>query len=163
MSVKKIKQVKAEKGFKILDIAVYLTLLAAIIALFIAFVFTADRSALRGVNIKFVSGGDEVTAFSYSFEDDAYEILSAENIKVISDGEKELVVRFFLTDENRDFNEIFIDKEERSARVRAADCANNDCVLFGKITDNSHPLTCKPHGHMVVEPFGYKVSGDEIN
>ncbi len=163
MSVKKIKEVKAEKGFKILDIAVYASLVAVIIALFIWFVFTADRSALNGVAVKFVSDDGEATAFTYSFANDEYEVFYKDNIKVVSDDGKELVIRFFLTDENTDYNEIVIDKEERSARVRAADCANKDCILYGKLTDNSRSLTCKPHAHMIVEPFGFKVSGDEIN
>ena len=71
MSLKKVKQVRGDRGFRIWDLAVYAALAVIIIALFIAFVFTADSSPITSVSIVSGFGSEQHTICTYNFQTDA--------------------------------------------------------------------------------------------
>jgi hypothetical protein len=82
MSIKKVEQVKSDKGFKIFDLIAYAVITLSILIMFIVFVFTADRSSLTTIKISFIKDWETVTAFTYDFDSDEYTVYSSENIEV---------------------------------------------------------------------------------
>ena len=117
MSLKKVRQVKKDRFFKLWDILIYGLIAAVVAALFIAAAFTADNSALQSVEVRY----NNALAFFYDFSADEYEISLPQNIAV-EENEDGLTVTF-CTDggsltEPRDYNIIFIDKSARTVSDR---------------------------------------------
>jgi hypothetical protein len=162
MAIKKIEQVKADKGFKIFDLVAYAVIIVAILIMFIAFVFTADKSALTTVKISFIKNWETVTVFTYDFDSGEYNVLSAENIEICEETEERITLYFYVDESKNEYNEIVIDKSEKCVWVEDANCNNKTCKSFGKLKTKNQVITCSPHGYMVIEPNDYKVSGSEI-
>lgn len=131
------------------DLIVYGVLAAAIVALFVAFAFTRDNSALTGVRVSYK--GAEV--FIYSFEEDKYQILKSENIEVESEDKEKLEICFY-TEGKAGYNKIYINKKAKSAKITASDCSlHKDCVYTQALTANgSVPIICTPHA-LTVAPL----------
>lgn len=147
MSLKKVRQVKADKGFKIWDLAVYGAVAIVAVVIFLAVFLTRDSSPLEGVRV--YSRGTPV--FEYVFGKDEYKILGDGAAEVVvTDGDGELTVRV-TTDDG--YNVISVNKSG-GVKVTEADCKNKDCVYIPEITDNGGIIFCSPHGLRVV-PFDY--------
>ena len=142
MSLKKIEQVKNSKWFKPWDILVYGLLAAAIVALILVFALSGKDGELDGITISYK--GEKI--FNYYFSQGTYEVLSADNIEVTkeNDGLLELI---FHTDGGGGFNNITIDKKEKSVKVTASNCSTHkDCVYTQALSSNrSVPILCTPH------------------
>jgi hypothetical protein len=162
MSLKKIEQVKLDKGFKIFDIVVYILLALTIVALFIAFVFTKDASQVTSFKISFVKNGDRVTVFTYDYDLDSYQISDEENIQIVSDEGGQIKLYFYVDSSHDKYNYIIIDKSSHSVWVEDGNCHNLNCKELGKLTTNNQVITCTPHNYMIIEPNDYEVSSDEI-
>lgn len=156
MSLKKIEQVKNGKWFKIWDLLVYGLLVGGIVALFIAFAFIGKGGELDGVAVNYK--GDRV--FTYNFTDGKYEIVAPAYIEVKEDGEDKLTFTFY-TEGRTGYNDIEIDKKQKSVRVTASDCSTHkDCVYtpaLGK--SRSVPILCTPHA-LSIEPLEYIDDGN---
>ena len=78
MSLKKVEQVKVDKGFKIWDLLIYGLVAVIVAVLFIVVFVTRDESPLTGVRV-FVQG--EVV-FEYEFDGDPVysATVTAENV-----------------------------------------------------------------------------------
>lgn len=163
MSLKKLRQVRADRGFKIWDILVYGVVLAAIALMFISLFFTADRSGVTAIKITFIKNGESLTAFTYDYDNDGYEVILPENIEITAEDERELCLYFYSDDGRKEYNYIIINKTERSVWVEEANCRNKTCMGFGKLKNNNQAISCSPHGYMVIEPVAYQVSGSKIN
>ncbi|MDE5729708.1 MAG: NusG domain II-containing protein [Clostridia bacterium] len=86
MSLKKVTQVKADKGFKIWDLIIYGAVALIIAVIFTAVFVTRDASPLKGVKIY----TDEVLVFEYNFTDGEYKNYSPQTVVII---EKPLAVQ----------------------------------------------------------------------
>lgn len=154
MSLKKVRQVRKDRFFKIWDILIYGLIAAVVAALFIAAALTADNSALQSVEVRY----NNALAFFYDFSADEYEISLPQNIAV-EENEDGLTVTF-CTDggslaEPRDYNIIFIDKSARTVSVTESDCSNRkDCVHTRAITNSSGVIACTPH-RLEISPPGF--------
>lgn len=142
MSLKKVKKVKEDRGFKPADLIIYGLIAVLVAALFIAVFASRDTSPLSGVRV--YAGGDVV--FEYDFNSKEYKA-HGDNVTV-TDGEV-LKVR---VDINGGYNIIEINPSARTAKVAEADCRGQDCVHTPAITDNSGIIYCSPHG-LKIEPF----------
>ncbi|MDE6613426.1 MAG: NusG domain II-containing protein [Clostridia bacterium] len=142
MSLKKIEQVKKDRGFKILDLIIYGAVLALVAALFIAVFTTRDTSALTGVKI---TVGTE-SVFEYEFGGEPQK--KADCVTVEEDGKSITVT--VVTDGGT--NVVYIDKAEKTAKMIEADCRGKQCMYFPELDNNSKYIYCSPHG-VKVEPL----------
>lgn len=153
MSLKKVKQVKADKGFRIWDLAVYGALVALIVVLFFVFVFKGGTPAqdgtpaLSSVTITSGFGFEQRTVCTYDFVNDELTISDPEVITVNSSNEEGIELTFHYHGQAEgNHNTIYIDIVNDSVRVTEADCRNKDCVAFPPINNNSSmPITCLTH------------------
>lgn len=142
MALKKIEQVKKDRGFKLFDIIIYGAVLVIVAVLFIVVFTTRNTDPLTGVKI--ICKAE--TVFEYDFKigikksGDAAEVVETDEgitVTVRSDG---------------DYNIIYIDKKERSVKMQDADCKGKQCLYFSAMTNNSSYIICEPHG-VKIEPL----------
>lgn len=144
MSLKKVKEVKAERGFKIWDLAVYGGLVLLIAALFIAVFVTRDTRPLKGIKIYAVN---EVV-YEYDFQ--SGEISRKDCVEILTDGGEALTVKITT---KHGYNVVEIDKSGK-VRVTQADCPKKDCIFSPEIKDNGGVIHCLAHGLKII-PYGY--------
>ncbi len=150
MSLKKVRQTKADKGFKIWDLIVYGAIIALAVVLFIVVFTTRDTSPLSGIRI--YSKGAAV--FEYSFESGKYQKLSeAADLEISDEGDK-LIIKISCSE---GYNVVELGKSGY-VKVTDADCANKDCVHMHDIVDNSSAIYCTPHGLRIV-PYEFEDDG----
>lgn len=137
MSLKKVTEVKADKGFKIRDLAVYGAVILIIAVIFIAVFVTRDTSPLKGVKIY----TDEVLVFEYNFTNGEYKNSSLETVTV-TPAENSLKIKITA---NGGYNVVEINIKERAVKVTEADCGKRDCVYTAAITNSSGMIYCSPH------------------
>ncbi len=152
MSLKKVTQVKADKGFKIWDLIVYGAVALIIAAIFLAVFLTKDDSPLKGVRIY----TQDAAVFEYDFQSGEYKNLSPESVTVEED---ESAIKITVS-AGGGYNVVFIDLKEKSVKVTEADCGKRDCVYTAAITDSSGMIYCSPHKLRIL-PFDYE-SDDNI-
>ena len=141
MSLKKIEQVKKDRGFKLFDIIIYGAVIAIVAVLFIVLFATRDASSLTGVKI--TVKGEAV--FEYEFgESPQYS-----DAVTVEENDKEITVTIVSDD---DVNVVFIDKEKKTAKMIEANCKGRQCMYFAAMDDNSDFIYCSPHG-VKVEPL----------
>lgn len=143
MSLKKVKQVRSDRGFKIWDLAVYAALAVLIVTLFIAFVFTRDDSPVGSVTVSYGYGDGQRAVCSYDFSSDRLTFVDSSCVRVDSEGKDGVQVTFFNGEE---YNIIYFDRANSSVRVTEANCPSLDCVHSSPITSNSSlPIVCAAH------------------
>ena len=142
MALKKIEQVKKDRGFKLFDIIIYGAVLILVAVLFIVLFVSRDTSNLTGVKIT-VKG--EVV-FEYGFGEEPQAFTDA--VTVESD-EKGITVTI-ITDGDK--NVVFIDTDKKTAKMIEANCKGKQCMYFAEMDDNSDFIYCSPHG-LKVEPL----------
>ena len=130
MSLKKIEQVKRDRGFKIPDLIVYGAVIVAVIVSFVVIFTTKNSDPLTGIRV--YSGAQVV--FEYAF------------------GENDAGITVKVNDGDGGFNVIYIDKTARTAKIVDANCKGKDCAYFAPIDDNNKIIYCSPHG-LRVEPL----------
>lgn len=147
MSLKKIDEVKADKGFKLLDIIIYGIIIAIVAALFITLFATRDEGALRGIRIYVRS----VAVFEYDFSNGSYNVL--EDAFITVEEGTPLTVRVNTADGG--YNLVQMDPVERTVKVVEADCGRLDCVYTPAISDNNGIIYCSPH-FMRILPYDFE-------
>lgn len=155
MSLKKVEQVKTDKWFKIWDILVYGLIIGVIVALFIVFAFVGKGEKPNGITVSYK--GEKV--FSYNFDKGEYEIAKADYIEVKEDGEERLFLTFY-TDGKSGYNDIEINKRNKSVKVTASNCSTHrDCVHTPALSGSrSVPILCTPHA-LSIAPLTYYDDG----
>lgn len=145
MSLKKVEQVKADKGFKIWDLIIYAVIIVIVAVLFVVVFVTKNDSPLTGVRV-FVEGE---AVFEYEFDGSPVysETVKPEHVK---EDDKGLTVTVNCPDGG--VNVIYIDKGARTAKVIEANCSGKQCVYFPAIDDNNKIIYCNPHG-LRIEPL----------
>lgn len=148
MSLKKIEQVKADKGFKIWDLIIYV-IIAVLVAVLLTVVFTAfNREPLTGIRI---SAGSSTTLrynliFEYEFGGEVK--VYSDTVSVEEDGKG---LKVTVKTENNGINVIYIDKTKKTAEMINANCRSKDCMLL-PINNNSGSILCNSHG-LKIEPI----------
>lgn len=158
MSLKKVEQVKKDKGFKIFDLIVYGAIVALVVILFIVVFATRDTDPLHGIRISV----NNVAVFECNFDDGTYGALTEDGTVTFEEpakGEK-LIVTVNIGD---GYNVVEIDLEARVVRVIDADCRRNDCMYTKlnpvQIRDNNSVIYCSPHA-MSIEPLNFEYNFD---
>lgn len=153
MSLKKVTEVKADKGFKIRDLAVYGAVILIIAVIFIAVFVTRDTSPLKGVKIY----TDEVLVFEYNFTNGEYKNSSLETVTV-TPAENSLKIKITA---NGGYNVVEINTKERAVKVTEADCGKRDCVYTAAITNSSGMIYCSPHKLRIL-PYDFEADDNII-
>lgn len=154
MSLKKVEQVKRDKGFKLPDLIIYAAIIVLVAALLIALFAVRSDEPLRGVRIKIY--GTEV--FSCNFEDGAYCALTEDGAVEFTEIESGVQMVTVKTDAG--YNLIEINYADRTVKVVEADCRNGDCIYSNLHptqiikSNKSLPIYCNPHG-VLIEPLDY--------
>lgn len=148
--LKKIEQVKKDRGFKLFDIIIYGAIIVTVAVLFIVLFTTRDTSSLTGVKI---SVRAEVV-FEYAFEgtDPEEKEIKCNDGTVVTishDGDKGIVVTI---SHDGDKNEVYIDKDKKTVKMSDANCKGKHCMYFAPMDNNSDFIYCSPHG-VKVEPL----------
>lgn len=145
MSRKTVDNVRKDKPFRLLDLAVYGALIVGILALFIAFVFRPHS----GIGKIFIDVGSERIA-TYDFATDVLTATKGKERRVENmDGDASTVKIFKIyTDEEREgYNVVEFDTEKQSVRVTDANCSRHkDCVYSPAVTTADGIIICVPHG-----------------
>ena len=154
MSLKKVEQIKQDKGFKFFDIIVYAVIIALVAILFIVTFAKRNTEPLRGVRIKLYG----TAVFECNFEDGSYGALTEDGSVEITDPQGG-VQRVTVHSENG-YNVVEINYAARTVKVVEADCKTHDCIYSTlKPTliisgNDSLPIYCNPHA-MLIEPLDY--------
>ena len=144
MSLKKVGEVKKDKGFKIWDLAIYGAISAIVAVLFIAIFTTTDRSPLNGIKIY----SENNLIFEYDFKQDIYKKYDDEfqgvTVAVIYENKDTLEINITT---KSGYNTVQIAKSG-SVKIKDADCSKfrKDCVYSPAITNNGGFIDCLPHG-----------------
>lgn len=144
MSLKKIEQVKQDKGFRIFDLIIYGVILITVAVLFIVFFTTRDTSPLTGIKVY----AEAKVVFEYEFDKTPVYSETVTESDVEEDG-KSLTVTVRT---KGGVNVLYIDKEKRTVKMQEADCKGKQCLYFRPIDDNNKFIYCSPHG-VRVEPL----------
>lgn len=150
MSLKKIEQVKSDRGFKIADLFVYGAVLLVVVALFIAVFLVRDDSPLTGIRIYIANEA----VYEYDFSEGQ---LSCDETRV---SVEEQAGKLILTVSANGYNVIEIDKSGK-VKVTSADCGKRDCVYTPELKDKSGIIYCSPHRLKIV-PYDYDLDGGTI-
>ena len=142
MGLKKIEQVKKDRGFKLFDIIIYGTVILIVVVLFIVLFTTRDTGTMTGVKISLRAK----IIFEYEFGG-TYDF--DENFVTIEDDKDGITV--VIVDGN-DRNVAYIDKTENSVKMIEANCKGKECMYFEAMKDNSDFIYCSPHG-VKIEPL----------
>lgn len=154
MSLKKVEQVKADKGFKIWDLIIYGVIAVTVAVLFIVVFVTKDESPLTGVRV-FVEG-QAVFAYEFGGEPVYSETVTEEHVKEDGNG-----LTVTVNCANGGINVIYIDKSAKTAKVTEANCNVKQCVYFPAIDDNNKLIYCNPHG-LRIEPLFRDYSAPDL-
>ena len=147
MSYQRVEQVKKRPPFALWDLLIYGILAVAVVLLFVVFVFTADKSAIEGVQILFQ---DEV-AYTYSFEEGGTATQGYESRFALTEEDGKIVLIAYADDTREHFNRIEIDETEKSVKVTDSNCSRHrDCVFMDEIKTKSGVIICVPHAMKVV-------------
>ncbi len=154
MSLKKIGEVKSDKGFKIWDLIIYGAILALVAVLFIVVFTTRDTSPLKGIRV-YVS--NEVV-YEYNFEK-GEGLKKSDCIETIEDGEEKLIIKVNVKDGGYNVLEI---TKSGGVKVTQANCGPTpDCVYTPEIKNSGGSIYCSPHMIKIV-PYGFDVDGGTV-
>ena len=141
MALKKIEQVKKDRGFKLFDIIIYGSVILLVVVLFIVIFTTRDTSSLSGIKITVKAQ----VVFEYEFgESPQY----SDTVTVTED-EKGITVTI---QTDNDKNVVYINKSKKTVKMIEANCRGKQCMYFAEMNDNSDFIYCSPHG-LKVEPL----------
>lgn len=152
MSLKKIDQVKKDRGFKLFDLIIYGVVAALVAVLFIVVFTTRDNSPLSGVRIY----RRAEVVFEYEFGKPLPEMLR-DGVEVKEDsGGITVTLR-----SGGDVNVVYIDTVKRTVVMKESNCSGKDCVYSPKLDDNSGFISCPPH-EIRIEPFFRDVGSPDL-
>lgn len=142
MALKKIEQVKKDRGFKLFDIIIYGTVLVLVAVLFIVVFTTRNTNPLTGIKVTYKAQ----VVFEYEFGGGIKTLSEQVELKEDDDG-------ITLTIRTRDdYNVIYISKTKKTVKMQDANCKGKQCLYFAEIKNNSGYIICEPHG-IRVEPL----------
>lgn len=143
MSLKKVEQVKKDKGFRIFDLIIYGAIAVIVAVLFIVIFTTRNTDPLTGVKVSVKAQ----VVLEYEFEG---ELKTYSDVLIVKEDDKGITVTIRTGKEG--INILYIDKVKRSAKMTEANCNGGDCKHFPDMNDKSKYIYCSPHG-VKVEPL----------
>ncbi len=146
MSLKKIEQVKKDKGFKIFDLIIYGVIALTVAVLFIVIFATRNSDPLTGIKVYVNSE----LVFEYEFDVTAS---ADDGIKsaIVQAEEESGIIKVTVTDGDEK-NVFEIDKKQKTVKMVEANCKGKQCLYFPVMNDNSDFIYCSPH-RVRIEPF----------
>lgn len=158
MSFNKIEQVRKTKYFKPWDILLYGIIALVIAALFLTVFLSSDKTSANGFTIR---QGERVV-FTYYFDTDRYEYTLTDGIVAVNSEDKSSLYLTVYTQDKSGFNNIKVDKTNKSVAVVDANCSlfRKDCVHTPALKDGSAIISCLPH-NMYIEPLIKRVDNPE--
>ena len=136
--MKKADNLRERKPFAKRDVLVYVTIIAAIAALFCAFVIFPRKSPQTGFN----AYHDGVRIFSYVYEDDFLDVEDKWLSRVVKDGDRIFV---YFDDAHTDFNELTVNRANGTVTITDSTCSRTkDCVYEPELGDTG-AIYCAPH------------------
>lgn len=153
MSLKKVEQVKRDRGFKLPDLIIYGAIAVMLAVLFIVLFAVRKNEDLRGVKIKLYG----TAVFACNFDNGTYDALTDDFVEF---DEPQNGVQLVTVYSGQNYNVVEINYSARTVKVVEADCRNHDC-MYSNIhptqiikSNKSLPIYCNPHG-VVIEPLDY--------
>ena len=153
MSLKKVTQVKADKGFKLPDLIIYCALLVLVAVTFIVVFTTRDDSPLKGIRIYVKS---EIV-YEYDFKN-GQRTINGKFTQIISQDDDLIVLK--ITTGGDGYNLVQVNKKG-TVKVTEANCGKNDCVYTPQIKNSSGIIYCSPHKVKIV-PYDFDVDDSDI-
>lgn len=144
MSLKKVEQVKKDKGFRLFDLIIYGVVLAVVAIVFIVVFTTRNTDPLTGVRIYVNS---EVV-FEYEFGGEPI-FLESEALTVEEDGAGITVT---IRTGNDGLNKVYINKSAKTVKMIEANCKGKECKYFPEMSRNTDFIYCSPHS-VKIEPY----------
>lgn len=154
MALKKVEQVKADKGFKIWDLIIYGAIIAIVVVLFIVIFATRNASPFKGIRI--VINND--TIYEYDFENGKEVSRNSEYIQTVEENDNTLVLK--ADTGNGGYNVIQINKSG-SVKITEANCGKRDCVYTPELKDNNGVIYCSPHRLKII-PYDFDVDDGNL-
>lgn len=154
MALKKVEQVKADKGFKIWDLIVYGAILLIVVVLFIAIFAVRDTSPFKGVRVVLAN---EVV-YEYDFENGKQVSCNFDVVEITEDDESHIDLKVRYGDNG--YNCIRINKSG-SVKMTDADCDKRDCVYSPEVKDNNGVIYCSPHRLKII-PYDFDMDNGNI-
>ena len=146
MSLKKIEQVKQDKGFKIFDLIIYGVILITVAVLFIVIFTTRNTDPLTGIRVYVKS--ELVFEYEFGVTESAEAGIKSELITV---KEKDGAIKITVKDGSHS-NVFEIDKSKKSVKMVKANCNGKQCLYFPIMDNNSKFIYCSPH-QVRIEPY----------
>lgn len=154
MAIKKVEQVKADKGFRIWDLIIYGVIIVLVATLFIVVFGTRDKSPFKGVRVVLAN---EVI-YEYDFENGKEVSRNSKYVETVEDDGESFVLKVSVGEDG--FNYIRIDKSG-SVKMTDANCGKRDCVYMGEMKDNNSLIYCSPHRLKII-PYDFDVDDGDI-
>lgn len=153
MSLKKVEQVKRDKGFRLFDLIIYGVILVAVAIVFTVVFTTRNADPLTG--IKIYANGEEV--FTYEFGS-GYVVAENEALTVEEDGKGITVT---IRTDGGGLNIVYINISSKTVKMTEANCKGKHCLYFPEMTNNTDFIYCSPHG-VKIEPLFKDLESPDI-
>ena len=151
MSLKKVEQIKKDKGFRLFDLIIYGVVLAVAVITFIVVFTTRNTDPLTGVKI-FVNA-EEVFAYEFGGPDPE----ESDWVSVDDNG-----ITITIRTANNGLNKVYINKSAKTVKMTEANCKGKDCVLYtSEMRNNSDIIFCPPHG-VKIEPLQKNLESPDL-
>ena len=144
MSLKKVEQVKKDKGFRLFDFIIYGVILAIVAITFIVVFTTRNDDPLTGVKV--YVNAEEV--FTYEFGGEP--VYSESDTVTVEEDNKGITVT--IRTANDGLNIVYINKSAKTVKMTEANCKGKQCVYFPEMSKNTNFIYCSPHG-VKIEPL----------
>ena len=154
MALKKVEQVKADKGFKIWDLIIYGAIIVIVVVLFITIFAVRDTSPFKGIRVVLYSD----VIYEYDFENGKEISCNAKYVEITENSDDKIVLRVNIGD--GDYNCIQINKSG-SVKMIEANCGKQDCVYTPELKDNNGVIYCSPHRLKII-PYDFNVDDGNI-
>ena len=139
---KTLKDIKNAKPFSAHDLILY-AVVVIVTALSLLLFFTVNKPKdLLGFDFY----SDNVLVATYRFSDDEFSVKQEFSDKFLFDGD---TITCFTNDDKTDYNIVFIDKLNKIAMVKDANCHGKDCLKLSA-NQNGGVIYCAPHKLKVV-------------
>ena len=140
--LKKIEQVKQDRGFKLFDIIIYGAVIVIVAVLFIVVFTTRNTDPLTGVKVTYKAQ----VVFEYEFDGG---IKKQSELVEVKEDDKGITLTIR---SNNDYNVIYINKSAKTVKMKDANCRSKQCLYYSEIKNNSGYIICDPHG-IKIEPL----------
>lgn len=154
MALRKVEQVKADKGFKIWDLIIYGAVIVIVAVLFITIFAVRDTSPFRGIRVVYVND----VIYEYDFENGREVSRNEKYVEITENDDGKLILK--VNTGGGDYNVIQINKNG-SVKMIEANCGKKDCVYTPELKDNNGIIYCSPHRLKII-PYDFDIDDGKI-